>query len=124
MVLNTTFGTFGDPKTIIVRLWLLTIIKLSLSRASGNLGLGDFGSLQGSANLNVPQPTDLLFNVIIGVGLLTLINTIATVVTPFLMGSADEAADEEAAEARRLQNVDTLKHYVFTGLQNAIARYQ
>ena len=54
------------------------------------------------------------------VGLLTLVNTIATVVVPMLTGS-EEATPEETQ--RRARNIETVKGYVFQGLAKAAELY-
>ena len=53
-------------------------------RASANLGFGDFGSFGAQGNVNLPtayggQDNSLLTTILIGVGLITLFNTIVTV---------------------------------------------
>ena len=64
--------------------------------------------------------TGLLTTVLIGVGLLTLVNTIATVVVPMFNGS-EEATPEETQ--RRARNIETVKGYVFQGLAKAAELY-
>ena len=61
----------------------------------------------------------LLTTVLIGVGLLTLVNTIATVVVP--MFNSEEATPEETQ--RRARNIETVKGYVFQGLAKAAELY-
>ena len=65
--------------------------------------------------------SSLLTTVLIGVGLLTLVNTIATVVVPMLTGGDEVATEEE--KQRRARNIDTVKGYVFQGLAKAAELY-
>jgi len=91
--------------------------------ANANVGLGDFGSFNAGGNLQLPGSggdTGLLTTVLIGVGLLTLVNTIATVVVPMFNGS-EEATPEETQ--RRARNIETVKGYVFQGLAKAAELY-
>merc|ERR1712088_812762 len=84
---------------------------------------GPFGSASVGGNLQLPGSggdTGLLTTVLIGVGLLTLVNTIATVVVPMFNGS-EEATPEETQ--RRARNIETVKGYVFQGLAKAAELY-
>merc|ERR1711944_134469 len=84
---------------------------------------GPFGSASVGGNLQLPGSggdSGLLTTVLIGVGLLTLVNTIATVVVPMLTGS-EEATPEETQ--RRARNIETVKGYVFQGLAKAAELY-
>merc|ERR1711944_72789 len=84
---------------------------------------GPFGSASVGGNLQLPgsgADSGLLTTVLIGVGLLTLVNTIATVVVPMLTGS-EEATPEETQ--RRARNIETVKGYVFQGLAKAAELY-
>ena len=65
--------------------------------------------------------SNLLTTVLIGVGLLTLVNTIATVVVPMLNGS--DEPETPAETQRRARNIETVKSYVFQGLAKAAELY-
>ena len=88
--------------------------------------MGQFGGFNAGANVGLPgtglsSGNDFLTNVLIGVGLLTLINTVATVAVPFLMG--DTAEETEEARAIRQRNYDMIKENVLKGIQYAAQKY-
>ena len=61
---------------------VVKIVSIYHYRASANLGFGDFGSFGAQGNVNLPsygQDNSLLTTILIGVGLITLFNTIVTV---------------------------------------------
>merc|ERR1711944_273381 len=85
---------------------------------------GPFGSASVGGNLQLPGSggdSNLLTTVLIGVGLLTLVNTIATVVVPMLNGS--DEPETPAETQRRERNIETAKSYVFQGLAKAAELY-
>ena len=60
----------------------IILVSIYHYRASANLGFGDFGSFGAQGNVNLPsygQDNSLLTTILIGVGLITLFNTIVTV---------------------------------------------
>merc|ERR1712170_331765 len=93
--------------------------------ASANLGFGDFGSFGAQGNVNLPygQDNSLLTTILIGVGLITLFNTIVTVAVPFFTADDTEEATPEARE-RRERQLNTLKNYVVQGIQAVASKYQ
>merc|ERR1712098_599790 len=87
--------------------------------ASANLGFGDFGSFGAQGNVNLPsygQDNSLLTTILIGVGLITLFNTIVTV------DDTEEATPE--ARMRRQRQIDALKGYVMQGIHAVASKYQ
>merc|ERR1711974_490229 len=87
-----------------------------------SVGLGPFGEFNAGGNLQVPNGSvNFLFNAILVLGALSLIQTVATVVTPFLFGGDDE--EPEAAE-RRARNIDFIRDQVFSGIQTFMSKYQ
>merc|ERR1739844_819601 len=74
------------------------------------LNFGQLGSVQGGANIGLPSSSgsSLLTNAVIGLGALSLINTIATVVTPYLTkdDAADDATTEKPAESRAMKALE------------------
>ena len=81
------------------------------SSGQAELNFGQLGSVQGGANIGLPSysGSSLLTNAVIGLGALSLINTIATVVTPYLTKSDDAAADattEKPAESRAMKALE------------------
>merc|ERR1712223_90281 len=72
---------------------------------NAELQLGPFGSVQGGANIGLPTSgSTLLTNAVIGLGALSLINTIATVVTPYL--TKKDATTEKPAESRAMKALE------------------
>merc|ERR1739844_657386 len=74
------------------------------------LNFGQLGSVQGGANIGLPSTgSSLLTNAVIGLGALSLINTIATVVTPYLTKKDDATTDattEKPAESRAMKALE------------------
>ena len=90
-----------------------------------SLGLGDFGQLSGSANLQVPNSNNLLTTAIWVLGAITLFNTLVTVAVPFFTGKDDATPEEtEEASARRMRNLQMVGKTVFEGIQNFAQKYQ
>merc|ERR1712165_209467 len=76
---------------------------------NAELQLGPFGSVQGGANIGLPTSgSTLLTNAVIGLGALSLINTIATVVTPYLTknDATEDATTEKPAESRAMKALE------------------
>ena len=62
--------------------------------------MGQFGGFNAGANVGLPgaglsSGNDFLTNVLIGVGILTLVNTVATVAVPFFMDTSEMMEVEE-----------------------------
>ena len=80
------------------------------SSGQAELNFGQLGSVQGGANIGLPSysGSSLLTNAVIGLGALSLINTIATVVTPYLTkkDDADDATTEKPAESRAMKALE------------------
>merc|ERR1711944_10633 len=94
--------------------------------ASAHLGFGDFGSFGAQGNVNLPsygQDNSLLTTILIGVGLITLFNTIVTVAVPFFTADDTEEATPEA-RMRRQRQIDALKGYVMQGIHAVASKYQ
>merc|ERR1712058_163421 len=90
------------------------------------LGFGDFGSFGAQGNVNLPsygQDNSLLTTILIGVGLITLFNTIVTVAVPFFTADDTEEATPEA-RMRRQRQIDALKGYVMQGIHAVASKYQ
>ena len=88
--------------------------------------MGQFGGFNAGANVGLPgaglsSGNDFLTNVLIGVGILTLVNTVATVAVPFFMGDAAEETEE--ARAIRKEKFDMIKENVLKGIQYAAQKY-
>merc|ERR1719245_1004288 len=95
--------------------------------ASANLGFGDFGSFGAQGNVNLPsygQDNSLLTTILIGVGLITLFNTIVTVAVPFFTADGKEEETTPEARMRRQRQIDALKGYVMQGIQAVASKYQ
>merc|ERR1712038_828634 len=76
---------------------------------NAELQLGPFGSVQGGANIGLPTSgSTLLTNAVIGLGAVSLINTIATVVTPYLTknDATEDATTEKPAESRAMKALE------------------
>merc|ERR1712223_1002168 len=88
------------------------LLMLTLDKGFGGnaeLQLGPFGSVQGGANIGLPTSgSTLLTNAVIGLGALSLINTIATVVTPYLTknDATEDATTEKPAESRAMKALE------------------
>merc|ERR1712018_555493 len=94
--------------------------------ASANLGFGDFGSFGAQGNVNLPsygQDNSLLTTILIGVGLITLFNTIVTVAVPFFTADDTEEATPEA-RMRRQRQIVAFKGYVIQGIHAVASKYQ
>merc|ERR1711936_356300 len=67
-----------------------------------------FGTVQAGANLGVPQGNGLLTNAVIALGVLSLVNTVATVASGWF-GNKDNEADKEKKKGRSLVSKKTLE---------------
>merc|ERR1739848_986091 len=82
-----------------------------------SLGLGPFGEINAGGNLQVPSGTEnFLVNAIIALGVLSLIQTAATVAVPWFLGTS---ADGDT-EGERRELVDNIRDTVMGYIQNAI----
>jgi len=92
-----------------------------------------FGGAGINANIGVPESgNNLLTTAVIGLGVLSLVNTVATVVIPFLGGKKDETVDDtgnKTTTARSMRNLfpqttlDTLENAVVETLLKAKDKY-
>ena len=87
------------------------------------MGVGDGLGVNGNFQVGNPLNNNLLFPIIVGLGLLSLFNIVLTIVTPFLtkgMDKEDEApADEPAAgrSVRGARNIMNLANNVLEAVQ-------
>ena len=106
--------------------WPRTITNVPPFLSSGNaqVGLGPFGEFGVNGNLQVPGSTDgFLVNAIIALGVISLFQIAATVLTPLLFGAGSEEA-EEGSERAYQTTLDGIKTMVMTGIQNHIQKYE
>merc|ERR1712018_579540 len=94
---------------------------------NAELQLGPFGSVSGGANIGVPSSgSTLLTNAVIGLGALSLINTIATVVTPYLTKKDDSEGSGTAtttAAPATSRGMKALEDQVMNTLLTAKEKY-
>ena len=94
-----------------------------LSSGNAQVGLGPFGEFGVNGNLQVPGSTDgFLVNAIIALGVISLFQIAATVLTPFLFGGSEEA--EEGSERAYQTTLDSIRTMVMSGIQNHIQKYE
>lgn len=85
--------------------------------------MGDFGGINAGANLNLPtygSGNNLLTTLIIGLGVISLMQLIATVAVPFFDKKDNETPQEAARRARML---DTVRDTVLGGIQAFAEKY-
>ena len=125
----SAFWTSFCPPSTFERLWpspnSRTFENSHFCSVQGNVGLGDFGGLNANANLNLPNPVsagnNLLMMAIIGLGVISLINTIATIAVPFFVGKDAEETPEDAA--RRMRMLHYVRDNVIDGIQAFAEKY-
>merc|ERR1712025_1472654 len=88
-----------------------------------------FGTVQAGANLGVPQGNGLLTNAVIALGVLSLVNTVATVASGWFGDKEDEGeeeADKEKKKGRSLvskKTLETLENAAVDALLKAKEKY-
>ena len=110
-----------------------SLLIFPLFTFSGNVDLTTpFGGAGVNANVGLPAPANnLLTTAVIGLGVLSLINTVATVVTPYFSKNDETVVDtgNKTATSRSMRNLfqqttlDTLENAVVETLLKAKDKY-
>ena len=109
-----------------------SLLIFPLFTFSGNVDLTTpFGGAGINANVGVPESgNNLLTTAVIGLGVLSLVNTVATVVIPYFSPDTDvEGTGNKTATARSMRNLfpqttlDTLENAVVETLLKAKEKY-
>lgn len=110
-----------------------SLLIFPLFTFSGNVDLTTpFGGAGVNANVGLPAPANnLLTTAVIGLGVLSLINTVATVVTPYFSKKDETVVDtgNKTATSRSMRNLfqqttlDTLENAVVETLLKAKDKY-
>ena len=85
------------------------------------MGLGEFGNFQAGGNVQLPSHNNFLMTVILGVGVLQLINVIANVAIPFF--NKKPAADAKIT-ARNLEDLQFVGQNVWNGIKAFADKYE
>ena len=93
-------------------------------RGSANLGFGEFGSVGGNVDLQVPETGGFLTTLIYGLAALTLVNTVVAVATALWPQEAETTEKiDKNEQARRMRKVMDIGQTVFAGIQQFAERY-
>ena len=96
-------------------------ILLAFYRVNAGFGTGDssFG-VNGGFQVGNPLNNNLLFPVIVGLGLLSLFNIVLTVITPLLSGNSSDDSDDTAAEKSDHTNARSMRAMDVINMANTV----